>query len=391
MNELTSITFALCLALLGGTMAKRMGYPRIIGQLCLSLVLAIPVVHHFFSDHSIEIIAVLAELGIIFLLLLTGFELDLAEFKKNQKTARIIAILAALVPFGLGFGLALLLGYSLTTGFVLGACMSVTAEGTKVALLLELKQIKTRVANIMLGAGILDDLFEILFLSGLLLLSHQTGATTAVWHAPVKMLLFGGVVVAAFKFVPRLVRWLRDERDQELSLFSAMLGVGLVMALLSEWAGTGSIVGAFLAGILLQKSFFDPATREAESQSLKLFVFAFIIPFFFFNIGIHFDFQSFIEQPWLVLLVLVVAIIGKIGGTLLAYPWVDLSFKQLWLIGWGMNSRGVMDLVLAGIAFQAGLIDQQLYSAIVFMAMTTTVIFPFVLRRMIARDPQIME
>jgi len=93
----------------------------------------------------------------------------------------------------------------------------------------------------------------------------------------------------------------------------------------------------------------------------------------------------------LTLAVVAVAIAGKLVGTMLAYPFSSLSLRQLMLVGWGMNSRGVIELVIANIALSAGLIDSKLYSAIVFMSIVTTLIFPLAIKSALRKDPTLMD
>ncbi len=393
MSELGAITLAVLVTFLGAEISKKLHYPRVIGQLVISFVLAIPSVKILFPEASIEVISILAELGVIFLLLLTGFELNVKEFKKNKKESIFIAFFAAITPFCLGFLLGTLLGFKWDTSLVLGACMSVTAEGTTVALLLEMKQIKTRLSSIILGAGIIDDVFEILFLTIIFFLANtQSGADTSFsfWEVFGKYELFVIGIWLAFRFIPRWIQAIK-KTDKKVSLLSAMITIGMLIAFFSEFVGIGAVFGAFIAGLILQKSFFNPLTREKDTQDLHIFVFAFIVPFFFVNIGLNFDYQSIIQNPILTISILITAIIGKIAGTMFTKPFVNLSLQQLHLVGWGLNSRGVMELVLAHIALTANLISTELYSAIVFMAIATTLLFPFAFRAIIKRNPNIMN
>jgi len=167
--------------------------------------------------------------------------------------------------------------------------------------------------------------------------------------------------------------------------------IGLIFALLSEVAGLGSILGAFLAGVILKKSFVIHRNEIHDEQNLKIIIFGLIIPFFFINISIHFDYSSIIQNPLLVFSVLIVAILGKLLGTFITKPFTKLSWKKLHLIGWGMNSRGLLELIIANLAYQYHLIDQKLFSAIVFMAISTTIIFPFILKHLIQKNPKIMN
>jgi len=391
MSELASLTIALLIAFFGAVFAKRCGYPRILGQLAASFVLAIPLVHEFFSLRSIDAISLFSDLGIIFLLLLTGFEMNLADFQKNRKDAGIIAFFGAVFPFLLGFLTGeFLFGLDFSASLVLGMCLSVTAEGTTVALLVETKTLKTRLGNIILGAGILDDFFEVFFLALLLFLAHDKGGGGADFLFSMgKILGFLAILFVAFHFLPRFFQK-KLSHTEEVPLLTTMIIIGLSLAVFSEFAGLRAVFGAFVAGVLLQKSFLGKK-KETEAKDLELLVFGFIVPFFFINIGMHFEFSALFQNPILVLAVLVLAVLGKVVGTLLAKPFVSLSLPQLHLIGWGMNSRGVMELVLAQIAFSAHLISADLYSAIVFMAIITTVTFPFVFKKILEKNPGIME
>lgn len=393
MSELGAITLALLVTFLGAEIGKKFKYPRVIGQLTISFILAIPAIKVLFPQASIDVIAILAELGVIFLLLLTGFELNIKEFQKNKKEAAIIALFAAVIPFSFGALLAYFLDYSWQTSVVLGACLAVTAEGTTVAVLLEMKKMKTRLASIILGAGIIDDAFEILFLTLIFFLANtSTGVDSSsnLWEIIGKYELFVIGIWWAFRLVPKWINKVKGV-NTKVSLLSSMITIGMLVAFFSEFVGIGAVFGAFIAGLILQKSFFDSKTREKDTQDLRTFVFAFIVPFFFVNIGLNFDYHAIINNPILTSSILVLAILGKIIGTLLTKPFVNLTFQQLHLIGWGMNSRGVMELVLAHIALEAELISIELYSAIVFMAIITTLLFPFIFKSILEKHPRIME
>lgn len=393
MSELGAVTLAILVTYLGAEIGHKLNFPRVIGQLVISFVLAIPAVKILFPEESIEVISILAELGVIFLLLLTGFQLNLTEFKKNKHESLIIAMLAAIVPFSFGFLLGQFWHFSWQTSLVLGACMAVTAEGTTAALLLEMKQIKTRLASIILGAGIIDDAFEILFLSLIFFLANTSvdvENTHTFWEVVGKYELFIIGIWFAFHFIPKWIQKIQ-RTETTVSLISTMITIGLLIAFFSEFVGIGSVFGAFIAGLILQKSFFDPATRDKDTRTLSVFVFAFIVPFFFVNIGLNFDYYALINNPILTASVLVMALLGKIMGTMIAKPMVNLSYQQLHLIGWGLNSRGVMELVLADIALKANLISTELYSAIIFMAIATTLIFPFIFKAIIKKNPAIMN
>jgi Kef-type K+ transport system membrane component KefB len=390
MTVLFSITFTLLFAFVASEIAKKLKFQRALGQLVFSLILAVPLLQSaLFSADAILIVEVFAELGIIFLLLQAGFELNLKYLKKGRQDAIAVATTSVIFSFLCGLLVAYLFNMGIITGVILGACLAVTAEGTTHIALHEMRKEKTYLASVILGAGIIDDLVEIVFLLIVLGITHS-GSNSEMILFPAKFLLFLIILLWAFRYIPGLMQRIQQSHS-DLSVFHAFLALGLILAMISDWVGLGTISGAFIAGILLQKSFRDEKVREREDHTLHLLLFSFIVPFFFIHIGINFEYHVLFENPILTLSVLIAAFVGKIVGTLIAKPFTTLRWQQLYLVGWGMNSRGIMELVLAHVAFENGLISQELYSAIVFMAVVTTIFFPLVFRRLIRQNPHITD
>lgn len=386
-----SITLALLAAFAAGQLSRLFGFPRVIGQLVAGILLGFPLVRTaVFTPESTQIIETFSSVGLVMLLFLTGFELDTTQFRQTSRPSVLIAVSAAIVPFIAGTVLGRLFSFSWVSSMILGGCLSVTAEGTKAALLIELKKIRSYLGNIMLTAGILDDAFEIFFLSAVVLLAGGAAADVAL--LPLKTVLFVLLVLAAMRVIPSLLRRIAPDGDG-ISLLAASIVTALLLAVVSEWLGFGAVIGAFLAGIAVQKVFVDGFPgKDHEDDLLRTLAFAFVVPFFFVNIGQYFDVSPLIHAPIFTFSVLAVAVLSKLLGTLLVAPLVsELSLRQLLLVGWGMNSRGVMELVIALIALKHGLISAELYSAIVCTAVLTTLFFPFVIRMMLKHDPGLME
>lgn len=389
MTEIGSVTAILFVAFIGGLIGKRLGYTRIMGQLVASLLFGVPFIQHaLLSSSTGTIVETMAELGVILLLLLTGFEMDIEDMKKASRDSILIAIGSAIAPFTLGTILGFILHFDWKTACVLGMCLSVTAEGTTTALLLEINQLKTKIGSILLSAGILDDVFEVIFLAAVLILSHN-GDSSSLAAFPIHFGIFLLVTVLAFRYIPKYMRYFETNGDG-VGMFSGTLAIGLILAFASELAGLGSILGAFMAGMIMQKSYLRDSDKIEEEHLLSMISFSLIVPFFFVNIGMHMDFNGLLQAPVLSISVFGVALCSKILGSFLVHPWTTLSFKQTLLVGWGMNSRGVMEIVIAQLALANGLIDSTLYSAIVFTAITTTMLYPFVIRHMIKMNPKIM-
>jgi Kef-type K+ transport system membrane component KefB len=283
----------------------------------------------------------------------------------------------------------IMLEFSLTTSFILGVALSITAEGTNLAILLQLKKLKSRVGSIIISAGMLNDIFGVIALSFILVLAHKSGLDSLALF-PIKILAFIGIVWIASKVIPFALRHFEKKR-KEVAMFNAVILVALIMAILSESLGLSSIVGAFVAGIILQNSFELRRDEKHEEHEMETLVFGFIIPFFFIHIALNLDYRSIIDYPILIFIVLIIAMFGKVIGVLLAKPFSNLKWGQLLLIGWEMNSRGIIELIIANVALGAGLISTPLYSAIVLTAILTTLISPFIIKGILSKHPRIMR
>jgi len=123
----------------------------------------------------------------------------------------------------------------------------------------------------------------------------------------------------------------------------------------------------------------------------KLITLSFVVPFFFANVGINFDLTALFSNVGLLLVTLGIASVGKIAGTIMVKPLSILNLKQLYYVGWGMNSRGAAELVIALIAMRYGLIPLEVFSALVAMSLITTLVFPLVLARGIRGNPGLMN
>jgi Kef-type K+ transport system membrane component KefB len=392
MTNLMSIAGALLIVFLGAEIATHFRMPRTIGQLLAALILAIPWLHRvIFTPDALPVFSTLGDLGMILLLLLTGLTLNIKQFKSVGRDAVLIGTSAAAVSFLFGFGLGLfILNIGFNASLVLGASLSVTAEGMTILFLTDLKKINTPVASAIIGGGVVDDIFEAVFLTMVIILTHQAKSLGNLSLLPFKIIGFALLVYIATLLIPKLIHPVEKEHTDS-SLFSLTIIISLVAAIGAQWAGLGAMVGALIAGVIMQKSFLSHYDELKEKHILETFVFGFLIGFFFIHIGYSFDFTVFRTSPVLVIVVMLAALSGKILGTMIMKPFTRFSWKQMYLIGWAMNSRGVLELVLIQIALTNNLITKELYSAIVFMALSTTLIFPFVLKALIKRNPGIMD
>lgn len=333
MSILITIPFILIVTYIFTRIGKLIKIPIVVSLIISGLFIGIPFLKNIVVGQNIDLIFNLGDLALICLMFLAGLETQSNNLKKEFKDAALIAVFAALTPFLLGFVIFhLLLGFSLTESFVVGLCMSITAEATKARVLLDLKKLRTRIGTLMMEAGIMDD-------------------------------ILGLGIFIIFTFL------LKDFYLKENILLTAA-------------------IFAFFLGILVKKKF------GKHNKFIRIFeklLMLGIIPFFFVSMGLHFEYTSLAINPLVVFVTLIVAFTGKLFGTFMVKPFSKLKWKQLYLIGWAMNSRGALELALALISFRSNLISIEIYSSLVVMALVTTISFPFVLTRMIRNNPKIMN
>ncbi|MBC8147691.1 MAG: cation:proton antiporter [Bacteroidetes bacterium] len=391
MEVLLTIAVCLTISFALSELAHSMHYPRVLGQIAAGIIVSIPFIKSsILLPGSTTAIAFLAELGIVFLILLVGMEIDYKRLKKASKEGILVAIFGAIVPFGLGYLTMKLLGYDTIAAVVLGAALSITAPGTSIRLLMELKKLKTRMGEILIEAAIIDDLLAAVFLSLLLVIVHSSSAI-GIAMFPIRIIIFILIAIVLFKLIPKLVTSIQKEKS-EIGDFTTSIILALFIAVIAQVFGLGLVIGAFIAGLILQISMRKDKKEERKIvNDLKVISFGFIVPFFFIHLGLNLDLASIISNWHIFVLIMIMAICGKLIGAMILKLFSKLSLKQTALIGWGMNSRGAVELVIAEVARLNGLIPIEIYSIIIAMALITTFIFPFVLERTLKKSPHIME
>jgi len=396
MEILAIVPIILIAAFILGEMFKRIGLPTVVGQILAGLLFGIPAIKEllFGEGSALVIIDFLATLGVLLLLFLAGLEIEIKKIKETSRDSILVSLSSALVPFALGFLFITVFfpEYGFLSALIFGGAMMVTSEGTKVKVLMDLNSLNTRLGAVMLAAGAIDDIFEVLFLSLVVVLA-KGGSLFDLAMIPVEIIIFLIIAFISFKVMSKVLQHLDKKPGEETGLFSIVMIFVLVLAALSESLNVGYLIGAIIGGFLLQISLKGISKRHNREliNVIKLIALGFIVPFFFVNVGLTFDLSTLFSNTPIILVTISIAFFGKMIGTLIIKPVSTLSWKQLYYIGWAMNSRGAAELVIALIAMQYGLIPLEIFSALVAMSIVTTLIFPPVLARGIKRNPGLMD
>jgi Kef-type K+ transport system membrane component KefB/nucleotide-binding universal stress UspA family protein len=393
---LIQVALILIAARLGAELAKRVGLPAVVGELAAGIALGPSLLGHFAPatfalifphvSEQFHLLEIVGSLGMVLLLLLTGLETDLRLLKNLGRAALIASAMGMVVPFVTGFGLGLVMpdqylaqpNQRVLFSAFLATAMSISAMPVIAKILMDLDLTKRNIGLVILSAGVVDDT------AGWLILSVIAGAAS---HGELR---FGSLIAtlaltaaflgaAAFLVYP-LSRWSMSVATRRFKTPDADLVLLLVVTLLcaaaTEHIGIHAVFGAFVAGTL----FRQVTHMKAETvHKLESFVFAVLAPVFFGIVGLKVDLWR-IGGGGMLAVVLGVACFGKLVGCTLGSIWGGLRFWEALSIAVAMNARGAMELVVATIGLSLGILNQQMFSIIVMVAITTSFLAPLGLR-----------
>ncbi len=317
-------------------------------------------------------------LGVTFLLLIAGLELDLSSVWKQGRSVIWMSLFNMLCPFALGFSLAWLfpsLFGKTGGGFVfylfMGIALSITALPIIAKILMDMNIFHSDFGMMVLTSALIIDLFGWLLFSVLIQLM-ETGAfsTLIILKTAGLTLAVSLLILTALRYlINRTLPWIQANTEWPGGVIGFIIILGLIFSALAEAIGLHAIFGAFLAGIAIGDS---EHLREHTREVINQFISNIFAPLFFVSIGLRIDFvQSF--NPLLVLILLMIAFAGKIGGSLLAGRISGMRLRESLSVGSAMSASGTMQIILGLTAMEFKVINNEIFVAIVIMAVVTTV------------------
>ena len=347
---------------------ERFGQPGIVGEILAGVVLG-PSVLAWIAPN--DLLKTLADLGVMFLLFRVGLEVKPSELLKLGGTATVVATTGVIVPFFLGWAVLAAWGAPRIEAIFVGAAMVATSVGITAQVLATKGLLHERSSQIILAAAVIDDVLGLLVLALVSSMAHGTvnaleiGLTTLMAVAFVVLVAKWGTR-AMGHIVPRVQASLRVAEGE----FALALIFLFALSLAAIWIGVAAIVGAFLAGMTLAAG-VGQRVRDLAHGATEL-----LVPFFLAGIGLHVDLGAF-QTPSMIALaavILVAALVSKFVGCGLG-AW-SLGRVEAVRIGVGMIPRGEVGMVVAQIGLAMGVISQNIYGVVVFMAVATTIAAP---------------
>lgn len=361
-----------------GILFRKIKLPILLGELLAGLIFG-PALFGVFQDS--ETIQLLAELGIFFLMLHAGLETQPSDLLNSSKTSIAVALGGIFFPLGLGTGVSLLFGYEMFTALFIGTGLSITAISVTSKVFKDFKFNQSKIAHIVMGAAVADDIAAFILLS-ILLGAMQGGGLTGLEALLVigkVVLFFGGVIFAGKHLIPLFKNVFKNTGHKA---FTFTLIIALAFGLFAEYIGLHYILGAYLAGLFVKEDLLHPDIYKKIEDRLFGLSYSFLGPIFFVSLGFHVDFSILKDLtmfPFLIAIILS-AILGKIVGAGLIAKLFKHTNCEAMIIGVSMNSRGAVELILAMIGLEMGLIDNKIFSVLIFMAFFTTFMTPILLK-----------
>jgi Kef-type K+ transport system membrane component KefB len=382
---LLDIALALILSKVFGHVFERMKQPSVVGELIAGVILGGSILGQFVPstiiDFSIAEFENLGHIGILFLLFLAGLEVDIGRIKKTEGTAAIATAGGVIAPLILGYCAGIALGYTDRESFVLGVVLTATSIGITVRTLMDLRVLNTDVGAATLSAAVMDDILGLM----LLIVAVGTGS-----------LLIVGTKVAIFFFVTLFIGWLiisklmdiGDRIHAEKSLVAFSIALCFIWSVIAGETVVAQIVGAFIAGLIMNTTI----QSKRVISDVKTIGYAFFIPLFFIWVGTMVKLSVFLDLKVVMLaaVILVMAILGKVGGCGLG-AWIGrFNLRESLQMGVGMVPRCEVALVALAIAIDAGVISGEVadifLAATFILVMITMLITPILMKALFKQE-----
>jgi Kef-type K+ transport system membrane component KefB len=389
---LVQIAIIIVTARLGGYLARRMGQPRVVGEIVAGLVLgpslfgmlAPETFHLVFQSTDAMPISIMSQIGLIMLMFQIGLQFDFSHLRarENRYAVSLVSVVGILAPFGLGFGFGQLSAPSLAPGIptlyyslFMATAFSITAVPVLGRIMMEYDLTRTRIGAIAISAAAVNDV------AGWTLLAFSSAAVSAHFSlngmlTQVAWLLFY-VIVCWFvvREVLQLIVRRFDFSAQSLpqDLMAIILVIVFTSAMLTSKLGIFAIFGGFMMGVLLHD---QRELVEAWKNKVADLVTVFFLPIFFTYTGLRTDISGLDTlELWLWCgLSMGLAFLGKFGGCYVAARLAGLKQPEASNIAMLMNTRGLMELIVLNLGLDLGVIPPEAFTMLVLMALASTMV-----------------
>jgi Kef-type K+ transport system membrane component KefB len=386
-NLLLQLATMLVLARVFAEVARKFKQPAVVGEILAGILLGPTILGSVFPDlfellfkshvHTNFALDGYIQIAVILLLFVAGLEVELHLVLSQGKRALNISFFGLVIPFVVGFVSAYFFGSffgfadgnKLLFSLFMGTAMAISALPVIVRTLMDLDLFKSRMGMMIVSAAMVDDIIGWMIFSIILSLMGKESGGMGIGMTIFLTIGFATFMVTIGKsLINRVLPWINKRLAWPGGLLSLSLAACFLAAAFTEYIGIHAIFGAFILGVAIGDSEY---MTERAKEIIHQFVNNIFAPVFFVAIGLKVNFFTNFD-PFLVLFVIVIAFVGKVIGCGYGSRKSGLSKEESLAIGFGMNARGAMEIILGLIALEAGLINEKLFVALVVMALVTS-------------------
>lgn len=379
---LLDLLIVLVAAKAAAEVAERLRVPAVLGEILAGVLVGPSVLGlvELGGERGVSL-GMLAEIGVLLLLLQVGMEMDLGELGKVGRVSLLTAVVGVAAPFATGVAVALPFGVGTDTAVFIGAALTATSVGITARVFGDLRALATTEARVVLGAAVADDVLGLVILTVVVKVVSGGDVGPGVIASTLGLAVLFLVVTGALGLlvVPRLLDGVHRVATSPATVTVVAFAVTIGFAELADSAQLAFIIGAFMAGLGLGRSrHHDRIARDLGSVGNLL------IPVFFAQIGVNADLGAMFEPSVLGLAAAlsVVAVLGKLAS---AVGTLGTRVDRL-LVGLGMIPRGEVGLIFAAIGLSNGVLDADQYGALILVVLLTTLMTPPLLRWRLGRS-----
>ena len=392
-SEVIKLLLQLSIILISGRLmaelARKLKQPAVVGEILAGIILG-PTIFGWISPVAFENLFPpvgptrlafdgIAHLAVILLLFIAGLEVELQMVWKQGRQAAYTSFLGLAIPFFLGFifpyywpeffGMETE-GERLTFALFVGTAMSITALPVIARILMDLDLFRTNIGMLVVTSAMINDLLGWLIFSVIISMIGPGPAQGLSLTATILLTLGFTILMLTVgrALINKGLPYLNRNFAWPGGLLSMAIGACFLAAAFTEFIGIHAIFGAFIFGVAIGDS---EHMLERAKEIVHQFINNIFAPIFFVSIGLRVNFLANFDLL-LVLVVLLIAFAGKIVGSGVGARLGGYSWRESAAIGFGMNARGAMEIILGIIALENGLIGKQFFVALVIMALVTS-------------------
>jgi Kef-type K+ transport system membrane component KefB len=384
LSQIIAIIFA---ARLVAALFRRIGQPPVMGEMVAGILLGPSVLGilwpqamaFLFPPASMGALSLLSQLGVVLFMFVVGMELDLEHLRERAASAIMVSHASIIVPFLLGSALALFVYVPLApantsfTAFALfmGIAMSITAFPVLARILEDRGLAKTSLGSTAIACAAVDDATAWCILAFVIALVKSNGIASALATLFLILLFVTAMLLIVKPWMTQLLSRRVANQKYSKGLLAGVLAFVLACAWFTESIGIHALFGAFLAGVVM------PSTVPVHlffKERLEAFSSAALLPLFFAFTGLRTEIRLLNDWAgWLICgVIILVAVAGKLGGSMLMARWTRMSWRDSLAIGVLMNTRGLVELVVLNIGYDLGILSGRIFVMMVIMALATT-------------------